>query len=146
VRGGYALSVSSSPDAKAILLTMGNTTDSQSRAAARRSWSIRAYRLGEEPSEDLSSSTTAAELTPEDLAAPDMVFQIGQSPRRIDILTSISGVAFEDAWPQRVVVEIAALAVPCLGRQELIRNKEATAREKDRVDLEILRSSDVGEG
>ncbi len=81
----------------------------------------------------------SADLTPEDLERLDMVYQVGQPPRRIDVLTSISGVSFDEAWPHRVTVEVGDVQVPCLGRQELIDNKEATGREKDRVDLKVLR-------
>ena len=40
----------------------------------------------------------------DDLASPDLVFQIGLPPARIDLLTTISGLTFEDAWPRRVTV------------------------------------------
>jgi len=49
-------------------------------------------------------------------------------PRRIDALTSITGVAFEEAWAGRVVHEVAGLAVPFLGRAALVRNKRAAGR------------------
>lgn len=53
-------------------------------------------------------------------------------------MTSITGVEFEDAWEARRVVEISGLAVPFLGRDTLIRNKRASGREKDLVDLRLL--------
>lgn len=74
----------------------------------------------------------------DDLTLPDRVVQIGLPPRRIDILTSISGVAFDEAWPDRVTHEVGGLAVPFLGRAALVRNKRATGRTKDRADLEAL--------
>jgi uncharacterized OsmC-like protein len=55
----------------------------------------------------------------DDLARPDTVVQIGLPPRRIDILTSISGVGFEEAWPSRVTHDVSGLAVPFLGRAAL---------------------------
>jgi hypothetical protein len=73
-----------------------------------------------------------------DLARPELVVQIGLPPRRIDILTSISGVAFEEAWPGRVTHEVDGLAVPFLGRAALVRNKKASGRAKDHADLEAL--------
>ena len=73
-----------------------------------------------------------------DLARPGMVVQIGLPPRRIDILTSISGVEFEEAWPGRVTHEVDGLAVPFLGRAALVKNKRASGRTKDQVDLEAL--------
>jgi hypothetical protein len=74
----------------------------------------------------------------DDLTLPDRVVQIGLPPRRIDILTSISGVGFDEAWPDRVTHEVGGLAVPFLGRAALVRNKRATGRTKDRADLEAL--------
>ena len=53
-------------------------------------------------------------------------------------MTGISGLSFGDAWPSRISVEIEGLSVPVIGRQELIRNKRASGRSKDLVDLEIL--------
>jgi hypothetical protein len=75
----------------------------------------------------------------DDFSRPDMVVQIGLPPRRIDILTSISGVGFEEAWPDRVTHDVGGgLAVPFLGRAALVRNKRASGRTKDRADLEAL--------
>lgn len=78
------------------------------------------------------------DLTPEDLTAPGTVFQIGQPPSRIDILTSISGVAFDDAWKNRMTIEAGGLSVPVLGKQDFIRNKRAVGRPRDLSDLEML--------
>jgi len=74
----------------------------------------------------------------EDLTRPDMVVQIGLPPRRIDILTAISGVAFDEAWSGHVTHEVGGLPVPFLGRAELVRNKRASGRTKDQADLEAL--------
>lgn len=78
------------------------------------------------------------ELTIEDLSQPDVVFQIGLAPTRIDIVTSITGVDFEDASKNRVLVEIEGLEVPVLGRLDLIRNKRAVGRARDLADIEDL--------
>lgn len=82
-----------------------------------------------------------AGLTVEDLARAGMVYQVGQPPRRIDVITEIDGVSFDEAWPNRVVVEAGGLALPCLGRSDLVRNKKASDREKDRADLVLLREA-----
>jgi len=74
----------------------------------------------------------------EDLEREDMVLQIGVPPRRIDIMTSLAGVTFEEAWLGRLVVEIDGLAVPIIGYEELIRNKRATGRDKDLFDADQL--------
>ena len=78
-------------------------------------------------------------LTIEDLQRGDTVFQIGVAPNRIDILTGITGVLFEDAWPNRLTVRIDDHVFPVIGRVELIRNKAATGRPKDQADLIWLR-------
>ena len=70
------------------------------------------------------------------------LIQVGLPPRRIDILTSISGVSFEEAWPHSVTHETDGLAVPFLGRQALVRNKRASGRAKDLADLEALGEAD----
>lgn len=77
-------------------------------------------------------------LSREDFTRRDQVVQIGVPPRRIDVLTTISGVEFADAWPQRVQHPVGALQVPFIGRAALILNKRASGRAKDRADLEAL--------
>jgi hypothetical protein len=73
-----------------------------------------------------------------DLALPDQVVQIGLPPRRIDLLTAISGVGFDEAWETRVERSVEGLAVPFLSRNLLIANKRATGRTKDLADVETL--------
>lgn len=79
------------------------------------------------------------DLTGEDLARPDTVFQIGLPPRRIDVLTSITGVDFAGAWPERVHVTYGDVPVAVLGIEALIKNKLALGRPKDLLDVEALR-------
>ena len=71
-------------------------------------------------------------------ATPGIVFQIGVAPRRIDIITAISGVEFDDAYQQRQIVEIEDLSIPILSLGDLIKNKRATGRDKDRLDADQL--------
>lgn len=78
------------------------------------------------------------ELTVSDLADPDLVFQVGVEPRRIDILSSITGVSFAEAWREREQVEINGLSLPVLGRAQLIENKRALGRNQDLADIERL--------
>lgn len=75
---------------------------------------------------------------PGDLARPGLVLQIGLPPRRIDILTALTGVDFESAWRSRVVHRVGSLEVPFLDRDTLIRNKRATGRLRDLADVERL--------
>ena len=77
-------------------------------------------------------------VTREDFLRPDQVVQIGLPPRRIDVLTAISGVLFEEAWPERVTYDVQGLAVPFIGRAALVKNKRAAGRAKDVADLEAL--------
>lgn len=81
-----------------------------------------------------------ADLSEADLQKPDLVFQIGVPPRRIDILTSLAGLSFADAWISRVQGELGRVPCGFLGRADLIRNKRATGRPRDLADL-----SDLGE-
>lgn len=74
----------------------------------------------------------------DDFTRPDVVAQLGLPPYRIDLLTSISGVAFEEAWSDRTEAVIEGVPVPVLGRASFIRNKRATGRTKDQADIESL--------
>ncbi len=69
---------------------------------------------------------------------PGEVVQLGVPPHRIDLLTSISGVEFEEAWTRRIEVEVEGVLVPILGREDLIRNKRAADRPQDRADVSVL--------
>lgn len=78
-------------------------------------------------------------IEPSDFEVPDTVVQLGRPPRRVDVLTTISGVErFEIAWADRVVQEVRGREIPFIGRSALVRNKRATGRTKDRADLEAL--------
>lgn len=81
-------------------------------------------------------------LARDDLASEDLVFQIGVAPSRIDILTSIEGVVFDDAWTRREIIDVAGVNVPIIGREDLIANKRAVGRYKDLADLEELEKGD----
>jgi hypothetical protein len=74
----------------------------------------------------------------EDLRTPGIVVQIGLPPRRIDLLTDVSGLDFDEAWSNRTMHSIGVRAVPFLGREDLIRNKRASGRAKDVADLDVL--------
>ena len=78
------------------------------------------------------------DLTESDLAAPGTIFQIGVAPIRIDVITSIDGVNFEDAWAGRIKAPFADQVVSILAREHLIRNKRATGREQDLLDVKWL--------
>jgi hypothetical protein len=81
-------------------------------------------------------------LTVEDLQSPDVVFQIGVAPRRVDILTSIDGVAFDEAWPERKQVEVEGQKFAVIGRAQLLENKRASGRPQDLADVAWLESQE----
>jgi hypothetical protein len=78
------------------------------------------------------------ELTVEDFTTPERIVQLGRPPNRIDILTSISGVEFDDAWSGRVPANLDEQAVHFLGFDALVRNKKASGRAKDQSDVTKL--------
>jgi len=78
------------------------------------------------------------DLTEADLARRGVVFQIGIAPRRIDILTSITGVEFGEAWAGRVAVEYAGVPCHVIGIESLLENKRRLGRIKDLADIELL--------
>jgi hypothetical protein len=81
------------------------------------------------------------QLTVADLTTPDLVFQMGVPPRRIDLLTSLTGIEFEEAWPDRVVGKFGELDCAYIGRESLIRNKRALGRPRDLADVDLLENS-----
>ena len=80
----------------------------------------------------------SGELTPDDLQKIDMIYQIGVAPRRIDILTSIDGVEFDNAFNNSNSIEIDGIFVRVLSVSDLIQNKQAAGRLKDLADVETL--------
>jgi len=76
--------------------------------------------------------------TKEDLQKDGVVFQIGVAPRRIDIITSASGLDFKEAYKHSVPVDIDEIEVRIPSIEDLIRNKRATGRTKDLADVEEL--------
>lgn len=77
-------------------------------------------------------------ITEQELTEPGRVISLGQPPNRIDLLTSISGVDFDEAWTSRVDTMLDDQRVALLGWNELIRNKKMSGRIKDQADLEKL--------
>lgn len=74
------------------------------------------------------------DLNLDDLKTPGMVFQIGIVPSRIDVITAIDGVEFEEAWREHKTIEIENLQIPVIGKTQLLINKQSTGRPKDRND------------
>lgn len=76
--------------------------------------------------------------TEAELARPHKVFMLGRKPWRIDILTSIDGVSFEQAWKSRVKANFVCTPLHVIGRAMLIKNKRAAGRDKDVADVAML--------
>lgn len=125
VVGAHALAVHGVPRATGDLDIWIRRTEEN----ARRVW--RALRAFGVPLE-------ALDLSRDDLLVPDRVVQLGVPPRRIDLLTDLTGVEFSTAWEGRATVAIAGIEVPFIGRDALVENKRATGRPRDRADLESL--------
>jgi hypothetical protein len=77
-------------------------------------------------------------VTLDDLSAENRVIQFGVQPNRLDVMTSISGISFEEAWSSRVSATLDGIEVNFIGREALIRNKRASGRPKDLIDVEAL--------
>jgi hypothetical protein len=73
-----------------------------------------------------------------DFAEPEVLYQIGVPPSRIDIMTSVTGLAFDAAWPNRVTAMFGDVPVPVLGLADMRTAKRAAGRLKDLADLEEL--------
>ena len=73
-----------------------------------------------------------------DFTQPDVVIQVGMPPNRVDILTGVTGLRFDDAWTARAEGIVEGVRVPILGRESLITNKRSAGRHKDLGDVEAL--------
>ena len=121
--GGWAVSVHSEPRfTKDLDLLVGNAPENLARAAA-------ALRLFGAP-ETIVAQASA-------LASDEFLF-FGSPPARVDLLTSIPGVEFADAWTRRVDVDFGGVLVHVISRPDLICAKRAAGREKDLRDLRAL--------
>jgi len=125
VVGGYAVSFHSRPRATGDIDVWVEPT------AANAARVFRALRAFGAPLQGLVET---------DLAQPEVVYQIGVPPRRIDLLTSLTGLSFDEAWAGRTPGLLGGLEVAFIGREALIRNKRALGRARDLADLESLES------
>jgi len=80
------------------------------------------------------------DLSVEDFTKPGQIVQLGFPPSRIDLLTSIKGLTFEEAWESHIEDLFGETKVCYLGRDDLIRSKKAAGRAQDQVDVEVLES------
>ena len=125
VVGAHALAIHGAPRATADIDVWAECTPEN----AARVWAALV---------DFGAPVEALGVTADDFTKPDAVVQIGVPPRRIDVMSSISGVDFAEAWGERMMHRVGALEVPFIGRAALLRNKRASGRHKDLGDVEAL--------
>ncbi|MBK7391954.1 MAG: nucleotidyltransferase [Chloracidobacterium sp.] len=120
VVGAYALASHGRPRATGdIDIFLRNSPNNAERV-------MRALREFGAPLENIST---------EDFTSGDNVVQLGVEPRRIDLMTRISGVSFDDAWKNKIAVSIGDLEIFVLSKNDLLANKKAANRDKDSSDI-----------
>ena len=77
-------------------------------------------------------------LTAADFENPDRVVQLGVPPVRVDIVTSLTGVSWEEVHARRVSGKYGDVPVDYIGREQFIANKRASGRDRDLADVEAL--------
>ncbi|OGW76017.1 MAG: hypothetical protein A2Z72_02005 [Omnitrophica bacterium RBG_13_46_9] len=85
--------------------------------------------------------TPLSDITKNTFSEKGIIFQIGVPPRRIDIITHIDGVDFQTAYETKEEIAVENIKIPFLSKENLIKNKESTGREKDRLDAGYLRNN-----
>jgi hypothetical protein len=78
-------------------------------------------------------------LTSDDFTHKDYFYQMGRPPLRVDIMMSIPGIGFDEAWENREVVELDDLKILFISRSDLIRSKKASGRPQDMIDIDKLK-------
>ena len=86
----------------------------------------------------------SGDLSPDDFQKEGLIFQIGVAPRRIDIITSVDGLNFTEAFSRSEIIEIDAIPVHVLSIPDIIINKRSTGRLKDQADVEALENPSAG--
>jgi hypothetical protein len=80
-----------------------------------------------------------AGVSADDFTQPEVFFQIGVDPIRVDILTSVTGLDFPSAWKRRIVVDFGGEPTPVLCRKDILAAKIAAGRLRDQKDVRHLR-------
>jgi len=78
------------------------------------------------------------DLSVNDFSDPDRVLQLGMPPVRIDILTSLTGITWQEATTDTLDLDYGGVPVKVVGREALLTNKRATGRAQDLADIEAL--------
>jgi len=121
--GAYALAVHGYPRATVVLDIWVMPSPENAGAVL---WALRRF------------GAPLSGLTKQDLEKEGTIFQIGVAPRRIDIMTTASGLEFEDAFNNSLSVDIEGIPVHVPSINDLIRNKKAVGRTKDLAEVEAL--------
>ena len=77
-------------------------------------------------------------LARDDFISPDVVVHLGYPPNRVDLITTPSGVDFQQCWADRLSLTLDGLEVPFIGLEGLKANKRASGRAQDVVDVQVL--------
>jgi hypothetical protein len=126
--GGYALAVHAAPRfTKDLDVWVNPTRENAPRVLA----ALKAF------------GAPLGDLREADLAAPGIVFQMGLPPNRIDLLTSIDGVEFSEAWPSRLETVYGGQSLPVIGKAHLVANKRASGRPQDLVDADAIERAGI---
>ncbi len=78
------------------------------------------------------------DLAPTDFRQEGYFYQMGNPPFRLDIMMSLPGVTFETAWVTREEAQVEGLVIPFISKADLIKTKEASARDQDLIDVKKL--------
>ena len=78
------------------------------------------------------------DISVDDFTNPDLVYQIGIAPNRIDILMGIKGMDFADSWTERIESTYSGETIFIIGKQDLIQSKKVAGRPQDLLDIEKL--------
>jgi predicted nucleotidyltransferase len=77
-------------------------------------------------------------ITVEDLNTPETVIQLGYPPNRIDLMTEVSGLTFEECYDKKIEITVEGTSVSFIDLESLKKNKKASGRHQDLADLENL--------
>jgi hypothetical protein len=80
-------------------------------------------------------------ITAADFAQPRYGLHMGNPPVRIDFLTTMKGLSFEQAWENRIVEEFVGITISVIGRDDLLHNKLQVGRDKDLLDASAIRKA-----
>jgi len=78
------------------------------------------------------------ESSVDEFLEPGAIIRIGSPPVQVELINAISGVDFQEVWSKRTSAKYGDVSIPIIGREDLIKNKQASGRPRDRMDLDEL--------